>query len=494
MPVKKEKAIVTSKDFTPRSNAQKLFFKLDIQDTYDICFGGAAYGGKTVCMLISSLLYADKPEYRAAFFRREQAQLENSGLLDEANKWYSQIYPSVVYNKVAKTFTFPSGAKIRFFGCEGEQDYLKFKGAEWHAIYFEELTQFTEEQYGFLCSRVRNPKGKIPLRIRSSTNPGDVNEDWVMKRYMPWIHSYCFEKIDPEIKASMGQVLYYRADEDKDYEIVVSSKKPSGKHKEDFFSFSFVRTHASDLGDGQEQRLAVNIKDTILRMQQLDGIWGLKAGAGMYFNEQDFKEISEKPKQASRVRYWDKAASGKKGDFLCGVLLARTHDNKFIVEDVVVVKAEVHEVEKIILRTAINDGKSVHIAIEQEGGSAGKELCYKYEQMLKKEGFVVHIDVKTSNKQTQSKLARAQIVSPVVKDGNVALLSGGLSWKNEFMKQLVNFPARGVHDDCVDAFTGAYLLLTTVIPGPLAISNTLNMMRTFHQQMGTDMFNSRSMY
>lgn len=494
MPVVKEKAIVTSKDFTPRSPAQHLFFQRDLDETYDICMGGSAYGGKTACMLISSLLYADNPHYRAAFFRREQAQLENSGLLDEAVKWYTQIYPKVIYNKVAKTFTFPSGAKIRFFGCEGDNDYLKFKGAEWHAIYFEELTQFTEEQYGFLCSRVRNPKGKIPLRIRSSTNPGDINENWVMQRYMPWIYPYCFEKVDPEIKARMGDILYYYADQEKDYEIVVTDKKPTGKHKEDYFTFSFIRTHASDLGDGQEQRLAVNVKDPVLRMQQLDGIWGLRAGAGMYFAEEDFRESPEKGKQATRVRYWDKACSGKKGDYLVGLLMCRTFDDKFIVEDVVIAKPEVHEVEKLMMRTAMNDGKAVHIAIEQEGGSAGKEISYKYEKEFRKEGFVVHIDVKTANKTTQSKLARAQLLSPKVKEGSVGLLAGGAAWKMEFLKQVVNFPAKGVHDDCVDAFTGAYLMLTTKIPAPLAHSQHLDFVRKVNQALPTNLYAGRSMY
>lgn len=487
MPTKTKIYKLTDKDFTPRSKAQELFFKRDLEGIYDICLGGSAYGGKTVCMLISSLFYVDNPNYRAAFFRREQAQLENSGLLDEAEKWYKQIYPEVIYNKTLKLFTFPSGARIRFHGCEGELDYNKFKGVEWHALYIEEATQFTEDMIGFLASRVRNPKGKIPFRIRMTTNPGDIHEEHIMNKYMPWIYKNCIDKQDPPIKALDGQVLYYYADEDKDYEIQIREEKPAGKHLEDYFSFCFIKTSASDLGDGQKQRLAVNIKDPILRAQQLDGIWGLKTGAGMFFNEIDFKLIDNPPKIATRCRYWDKACSGKRGDFLCGVLLSRTTEDTYIIEDCILSKPEVHEIENIILSTCLRDklkyGNSYYVGIEQEGGSSGKEISLKYENLLRKNGIKLIIDIKKA-----SKIERATMLSTIVKEGRFGILSGGLPWKNEFFKQLTNFPNKNIHDDAPDSCAGSYFLLSTKIPAPLSQYNEMNMIMQLQNALPDNLY------
>lgn len=484
--------IIRDVDYKPLSSAQREFLQADLDKVYECTLGGPSGGGKTVALLISSLgpsrdgtLYIDNPAYVGVIIRREATQLEKSGLINAANEWYTKFDPKVVYNSQLKKFTFSSGAQIWFRGCETDDDAFKFKGyTKLHFVGFEELTQFTEHQFDLITTRLRDLSGTIPLRIRATTNPGDINEEWVLERYKAWLYDKCITPLDTKIKCTFAQRLYRYVDESHpDLPLVISTKKPVGINLHD--TFSFIETGSKDILKDNVQNLG-KISDPVLRAQLLQGIWGLKGGAGMYFSEDDLKQVDAKPRVASRIRYWDKACSGKSGDWLAGVLLARTPEDKFVIEDVVLIKPEVHTVKSTILNTAKTDGKLVTIAIEQEGGSAGKEISFDYKTLLEKDGYQVIIDIKTSNKATSSKVSRAALLSPIMKEGRIAVLAGHHAWKNEFIKQLVNFPSKGVHDDAVDALTSAHLILTTKIPAPLAINNYMS----FINQMNDALPNS----
>jgi len=478
--------------YTPLSRAQSEFMKADLSGIREATLGGASGGGKTIALLISSLgpykinnklhLLVDNPEYRGIIFRREAAQLEKTNLIRTALEWYQKFFPKVEYNGSLRRFTFPSGATITFAGCESEDDAFKFKGfTKLHFIGFEELTQFTERQFDMLTSRLRDLNNIIPLRIRCTTNPGDIHEDWVLNRYKYWLYNSCVTPLEVSIKANYAQPLSMYVDEkDPNLPIVVTAEDVEIGNK-----FVFIETFADDILEDNVQNMG-RISDPVLREQLLKGKWGLKSGAGMYFRDADFFISPNKaPSYATRIRYWDKACSGPKGDFLAGALVARYDQDgveKFLIEDIVLVKPEVSQVEAIIHTTAQNDGRTVFIGIEQEGASAGKELNEIYKDKLNAKGFRVLIDRKRG-----SKLERAALVSPINKEQRLGYIFN--SSINEMMKQLVNFPTKGVHDDAVDAITGAIFLLTEELPKgrpPVLKKNDLqSAYRNLEQIMGT---------
>lgn len=477
-------------EFKPKSKPQEDFFSLEMRGVFEVGFGGTPYSGKTCCMVVSSLMYAHIPEYRAAFFRREATQLEKAGLIDEAKNWYYKADPKVEYNAVTRTFKFSSGAVITFNGCEGELDYKKYDGVEWHALYFEELTHFTPDQITNLISRVRNPKGKIithsgnvvgiPLRVRSSTNPGGPNEEWVINRYRPWLNKYTVDPLKIAIEANNGDILYYTNLEGG---LIVSREREVG-----YKSFSYVCPNINDLSPDQEARVH-GISDPIRRAALL-GRWGVKAEAGMYFNEEWFKEAPAVPITKARLRYWDLAASGDKGDFLASMLIAKWKDNYYI-EDIILLKPQVHEVEAIVYKQAKIDGPMVAIAIEQEGGSAGKIVAHNFETKLKALGHRVYIDQKTSDRTTSSKEARAGIVSPLAKEGRIWLVNNPSVIRNrrEFFKQVVGFPVEK-HDDIVDCLSGCLYVLSNKYNGIATYSMINNGQRIFRENNPFDL-NSR---
>jgi predicted phage terminase large subunit-like protein len=151
-------------------------------------YGGAAGGGKSDAMLMAALQYVDLPHYNALLLRRTYADLALAGaLMDRASEWLQGT--AAQWKQETKTWTFPSGATLAFGYLEIEKHKYRYQGSEYQFIGFDELTQFPESQYTYLFSRLRQSKEaaskgvKIPLRMRSATNPGGEGQDWVYRRF-----------------------------------------------------------------------------------------------------------------------------------------------------------------------------------------------------------------------------------------------------------------------------------------------------------------------
>ncbi len=150
-------------------------------DADEVLFGGAAGGGKSYGQLIDALLYALKYKgSKQLILRRTMPELEHSLIMVSLN-----FYPlsAARYSSSAHKWQFKNGSVIEFGYCAAEKDVLRYQGAEYDTIRFDELTHFTEGQYTYLLSRLRgaNP---YPKQIKSSTNPGGIGHNWVKARFI----------------------------------------------------------------------------------------------------------------------------------------------------------------------------------------------------------------------------------------------------------------------------------------------------------------------
>lgn len=165
-------------------------------------FGGAAGGGKSDALLMAALQWADTPEYAAIILRRTFADLSLPGaVMSRAQEWLAHTDAKWDDNK--KTWKFPSGATLTFGYLQTTKDKFRYQGAEFQFIGFDEVTQFPEEDYRYLFSRLRKPEpptgdseddnrrkaivralSGVPLRMRCATNPGGEGHRWVKTRFL----------------------------------------------------------------------------------------------------------------------------------------------------------------------------------------------------------------------------------------------------------------------------------------------------------------------
>mgnify|MGYP003131785614 CR=1 FL=1 len=164
-------------------------------------------------------------------------------------------------------------------------------------------------------------------------------------------------------------------------------------------------------------------------------------GGGLF--KRSAVEIVEGPlPNCIRVRAWDLAAS-KDGKRTAGVRLARSLDNEFIVEDVVMGKWEPAERDRMIAQTAMMDGKDVPVRLEQEGGSGGIAQIHALVRRLA--GYNVE-----GIRVTGSKEIRADAVASQCNVGNMKVVRG--NWNEAFLSELESFPT-GAYLDQVDALS-----------------------------------------
>lgn len=173
------------------------------------------------------------------------------------------------------------------------------------------------------------------------------------------------------------------------------------------------------------------------------------APEGNRFKRSWFPIVDAGPAQARRARYWDKAATAGGGAYTVGLLMAITAEGEIYIEDVVRGQWSAFEREKIIKQTAILDRERyglVHIWIEQEPGSGGKESALLTIRNLA--GFPVHVDRPSGDKDTRLEPFAAQAEA-----GNVKLVRG--EWNAAYIDEMCAIP-HGQYRDQADATAGAF--------------------------------------
>ena len=184
----------------PPSPKQAAFLALTCREAL---YGGAAGGGKSIALMEAALQFVDVPGYNALLLRRTLADLKlGDSLIPISKQMLSNT--DARWNGQDYKWTFPSGAVLQFGYLRNPGDELRYQGAQFQFVGFDELTQFPDEdQYLYLQSRLRRPKmdrdsmlklkgespdgltlADIPLRIRGATNPGGPGSHWVKRRFV----------------------------------------------------------------------------------------------------------------------------------------------------------------------------------------------------------------------------------------------------------------------------------------------------------------------
>lgn len=397
---------------TPQQSA---FLALDVREAL---YGGAAGGGKSEALLMGALQHVDDPQHDAILFRRTYGELGLPGaLLDRSHQWLGST--DAAWNGSEYKWTFPSGATVNFGYLQHELDKYRYQSANFTYIAFDELTAFQESQYTYLFSRLRRGEDvSIPLRMRSASNPGGVGHEWVLDRFLV------------RGKAE-GRVFV-----------------PARLADNPFLDRESYEESLAELGEVDRRRL-------------LDGDWRVRPMGTLFRRHKvEIVDPADLPQLGRIVRYWDLASTeekeGEDPDYTAGVKMGITANQQYVVLDVLRERMSPAEVERLILTTTQADGRQVQVYMEQEPGSSGKGSIAYYTRLLR--GYSFRGERSTGTKEERARPWSSQwMAGGQGETGNVKLRRA--PWNSAYLEEHEVFGQPGVHDDQVDASSGAFAQL-----------------------------------
>jgi len=409
---------------------------------------------KTYALLLETLRHIDNKNFGAVIFRRTSPQIRNEGALWDQSE---QVFEGTgaIPRESTLDWTFPSGAGVKFAHMEHDKNRLDFQGAQIPLIGWDELTHFTRRQFFYMLSRNRSTCGVKPY-MRATCNPVPDDDETG-----GWIHEFVDWYIGEDgyaIPERSGVVRWFVMANDSlrwaDEPQALAEQYPSSTPK----SFTFIMASVYDNPKLLEadpgylanlQALPMVEREQLLGDQRRGGNWKVKPTAGKVFNREWFEIVDAVPDGGRTVRFWDLAATEKKlkgdPDFTAGVKMKRV-GGMFYVLDSIEERMGPAYADTAMLNTASQDGRSVAIRWEEEGGASGKRDSHAIVKNL------LGYDARGVKPQGE-KLIRARGLSAQALAGNVKLLRGG--WNERWLNHMHGQPDLE-HDDTMDASSGAF--------------------------------------
>jgi len=398
----------------------------------EVLFGGATGGGKSDALLMAGLQYIDVPGVNTLIVRTQRTSLERpEGLIPRVLEWTASTIGRSGWSDRLKQLTSPEGGTLTFGFLEGPRDKYQYQSTAFHRILFEEICEFPrEDDYSFLFSRQRRnlsgPASQIPIAMGAATNPVGPGFQWVRDRFINYD------------RAAHPQRLFI----------------PSTLEDNPYI-------------DQEDYRLQLSQLSPILQRKLKDGDWG-DMGQGEMFSRDRFwyvDAVSKPPRSSyhTLIRSWDLAASeptesNPDPDWTSGTLLGFHSGGCVDVLDCVIERVNPGDVQRLVRRTAEQDGTETTVVMPRDPGQAGKDQTYTYARLLA--GFRLRV-VST----TGSKIVRAGLFASAVNNGLVRVLAGQ-PWTRTFVDQHHDFPY-AKHDDIVDSACSGYSagIRPTATPG-----------------------------
>ena len=223
-------------------------------------------------------------------------------------------------------------------------------------------------------------------------------------------------------------------------------------------SFRSIRAHVTDnvplMKNNPDYYYNLLALPPIKKKIFLDGSWFCREEeAGLW--KKHFSEIVPVApyNPMKRCRSWDTASTpissaSPDPDFTRGMLVSKTKDGYYTIEDIVSLRDRPHRVEELILSTAKYDPPGTFVVLNVDPGSAGLAYVDHLKKRLAEIG--VYCKVIRSNK---NKLQRFLPFSAIAEAGYSRIVEA--DWNEELFEELERFNGKknNGHDDMADCIS-----------------------------------------
>lgn len=451
----------------PASRKQEIFLNSDANITLA---GGSAGSGKTYTSLLIALKFMQHPRATGVIFRRTSKMITAPGSIwQEAVNMYTSIYKTGLRVRHRENeIIFPNGAVLKFSHMQHESNMYDHKGGQYSLVIFDEATDFTEEMIIYLLSRMRNAYVDYKPQMFLMTNPDyhSFLRLWIQDFYLDPQSGIPKEELAGVKRYFVRQsnsMLWYNSLEEA--QLVHGDGEESGIQ-----SFTFIPATCRDnppLLKAQPSYISNLLALPRVEMERLLlGSWFARPESSGLF-KRDWVNLVDLPngRAKQRVRAWDFAFSKPSEqypnpDWTRGVLMSKDLSKVYTIENVVSLRDRVHEVEKLIFSTAVQDGFEVVISIPLDPAAAAGAYAKDLQRRLAEMGFTVRL-----SKPVKSKVVRFAPFSSVAQAGFVNVVKA--DWNKDFFDELEVFDGDAKRkDDQVDCCSDAFLLLNKEIVLP----------------------------
>jgi predicted phage terminase large subunit-like protein len=424
-------------------------------------FGGAARGGKTFAALLALARWFQIARYAAVLFRREAVHLIGADSAWEQSKGLMGALGGKARESPVLSWRWPDyGSAIEMRHLQNAGDELDHQGKGYACIVFEEVTHFLESQFWYLVSRLYSAC-EVRAHVIATLNPDP--DSWVFPLVSWWIDPITQLPI-PERDGVLR--WFVRGDDDTltwaDTREELEAAHPGRRAMSVTFIMAKFADNLTAVANDPEYGDRLDALPSVDRDRLKFGKWTRASKSGGYFKESEFPIVQTVPGTPIRtVRAWDLAASERSAatpdpDFTRGLkgcrytrrpqFLApgqRPPEDAYTLLDLVGGQLGVADVDALIERTAIADGRSCEIAFWQDPGQAGKAQAHALRHKLANMGFMV-----TTIPTSKDKISYAKVWSPLARDGHISVIDA--PWAKPFLQRLEAFP-NGRYKDDVDA-------------------------------------------
>ena len=191
----------------PQSKPQWLAFLSRADETF---YGGAAGGGKS-----DLLLGLCEAHHRSIIFRRVFPNLRF--LVERSRQIYNNTNNTAQkdsYNESLHVWRLSEGNMIEFGAMQYEGDKTNFQGRPHDLIGFDEVAEFTENQFVFVTAwnRSTNPDQRVRV-VATGNPPTDEAGGWVTRRWGAWLNKQHPHPAEP------GELRWYATIDGKEMEV-----------------------------------------------------------------------------------------------------------------------------------------------------------------------------------------------------------------------------------------------------------------------------------